>query len=1215
MCRAVRIAISFYGLLYCAQAFVKEIQSRKERQTMRTNRRTYAFLARFSLMVAAGLLLVFAPFYQVFASLQVLWAGPTSTFGTGPNGLGQIGTGEGQFAKTAQEFLLPTGLTVQDVFQGRYATYILASDNQVYGSGANFAGELGVGDRVFRTTPVRFQLPVGVTAVRMYGMNDDTFALAAFYVLGSDGHLYGAGKNTYGQLGNGTTVDQSTPVRFQLPAGVTVVKANPQNKVMLVLGSDGNVYGAGRNAKGELGNGTTTQQSTPAVFQLPSGVSGVDFGHYVGYGAQNTVLIASDSKAYAAGENYYGQIGNGTSGIVPVTTPAVYQLPVGVTPISAIVGLGYTSVVGSDGQLYSAGSDGGMFGNGTTGNQTIPVKFQLPMGVSIKSVHEYVMGDTRMVIGSDDKAYGAGINYSGVLGDGTTNDITVPFAYPLPSGVMARDVVLSDETAIVMGSDGNAYVTGDNIEGQLGTGDMLEYHSPVRYNIPTGSSVTDIMNPTRDYIASVHVIANGRIYGSGINRTSGLLGDGSRTDRMIPVAMQVPSGVTPQRLYAYDDGDNIATCFVSTANRYYCAGVNTYGQFGTGGESSYANTPLRFALPSGVSAVKYFAPHTRAAFVLGSDGQLYGAGENDTGMLGIGSLEPQYTPVRFQLPAGLTVVDVAFLYEIFGDQILVLASDGQVYGAGHRGRGGLGNGTFSDQSTPMRYLLPGGVTATGFMRSKGEYSTPIVLGSDGKAYLAGANSYGQIGIGVTGNQLTPVAFPLPSGVNPVKASTTSQYRNSVLGSDGIVYSAGRNDTGAIGDGSITDRLVPTPFQLPVGLTAVDVLSDTFHTYVLASDGQVYGAGQNISGQLGNGTTTQQNTPVRLQLPSGVMVANFNNAYVVSNAGFIVTATNGDVYATGTIVGSNTPVRFQLPSGVTAAKLLTGYHTYNIVVLGSDGNVYSTGENTHGEFGDGTTTPSTTTPARYQLPSGVTATDGWYDRNALYVLGSNEKLYVAGYTGSGDLDTITIPRPLDLPFGARVLSFSGHYIYGDFYMLLDPMHAIGGQTFCDANDNGSQDSGESLLNAQTVSLYSASGGVSTGPALQTYSTQNYLTDNGVFFFDGLLPGDYILGLTTDTGVLYSDLITVDGSGDGWILGNSQFINTVSAMGQLGHVCGASTVVVTPPNSQPPTTQPPLARTGVSQVAFAAFLIGVIISSLMVLSQRTKKRRTSLSFGKT
>ena len=120
---------------------------------------------------------------------------------------------------------------------------------------------------------------------------------------------------------------------------------------------------------------------------------------------------------------------------------------------------------------------------------------------------------------------------------------------------------------------------------------------------------------------------------------------------------------------------------------------------------------------------------------------------------------------------------------------------------------------------------------------------------------------------------------------------------------------------------------------------------------------------------------------------------------------------------------------------------------------------------------------------------------------------------------------------------------------------------------------------------------------------------------MFFFDGLLPGDYILGLTTDTGVLYSDLITVDGSGDGWILGNSQFINTVSAMGQLGHVCGASTVVVTPPNSQPPTTQPPLARTGVSQVAFAAFLIGVIISSLMVLSQRTKKRRASLSFGKT
>jgi alpha-tubulin suppressor-like RCC1 family protein len=139
------------------------------------------------------------------------------------------------------------------------------------------------------------------------------------------------------------------------------------------------VFGAGRNDSGELGCGNTTKQTVPCQTQLPVGIKGK---YIVNTGdgstgssdrySDNTLILTTDGKVYATGDNYYGQLGIGSSGS-PQSTPQLMILPSGIQARSTRAGAGTAVVLGSDGRVYGVGNNNyGQLGTGNTTNLSTP---------------------------------------------------------------------------------------------------------------------------------------------------------------------------------------------------------------------------------------------------------------------------------------------------------------------------------------------------------------------------------------------------------------------------------------------------------------------------------------------------------------------------------------------------------------------------------------------------------------------------------------------------------------------------------------------------------------------------------------------------------------------------------------------------------------------------------------------------------------------------
>ena len=136
------------------------------------------------------------------------------------------------------------------------------------------------------------------------------------------------------------------------------------------------------------------------------------------------------------------------------------------------------------------------------------------------------------------------------------------------------------------------------------------------------------------------------------------------------------------------------------------------------------------------------------------------------------------------------------------------------------------------------------------------------LTSAGAVRCWGFNSVGQLGDGTTITRLTPVAvLGLSSGVAAITAAGSGIFGTAcALTGAGGAQCWGNNRFGNLGDGTTTTRLTPVDV-LGASSGLVGISAGLSHVCAVTSAGGVRCWGENVSGQLGDGTTQNRLTPV------------------------------------------------------------------------------------------------------------------------------------------------------------------------------------------------------------------------------------------------------------------------------------------------------------------------------------------------------------------
>lgn len=359
---------------------------------------------------------------------------------------------------------------------------------------------------------------------------------------------------------------------------------------------------------------------------------------------------------------------------------------------------------------------------------------------------------------------------------------------------------------------------------------------------------------------------------------------------------------------------------------------------------------------------------------------------------------PEVVRMKFTLAASLValVALIAYAMPARADNPLIAAgplhtcaldANGAVRCWGDNGSGELGVGSIVTRTVPTQVVgLGSGMQA---VAAKGDFT--CALTSAGAVRCWGDNSHGQLGDGTTVRRTAPV--PVAGLGGAVQAIAPGDTHACALTTAGAVLCWGNNSHGQLGDGTTTQRLAPVAVAgLNTGVRAL--ASGGNHTCAVTTAGAVFCWGENIAGQLGDGTTLQRNTPVQVSgISSGAQSISLgyyhscalSTAGAVSCWGYAAVGSVGDGSTGDDSQHRLTPVPVTgLGSGVRA--IAAGYeHTCALTTAGA---VQCWGWNTGGQLGDGTKTVRLAPVPVAGLSSGVQAiAGGVYHTCALLTAGS------------------------------------------------------------------------------------------------------------------------------------------------------------------------------------------------------------------------------------
>lgn len=810
-------------------------------------------------------------------------AGPLNSIVLRPDGtVAQWGSGVGPTAK------LVAGLSsVKQVSAGAFGFFAVRTDGSVW-----------------KWTPGVAPAPVSGLANIASVSAGREHALA----IDAGGTLWAWGDNAFGQLGNGTTNPSATPLPVVGLSNIVSFSAGKSHN--LVVTADGFAWAWGSNEGLKLGDGTFETQLSPVPVRS---ALGDPYGELASASAGGMHSIARTiyGGLQSWGDNDYNQLGQG----LPWNQLPYSQYP-SVVNVAGVVrhsaGYAHTLVATSEGRIRSWGRNNyGQVGDGTTTDRYQPTQLGPANVIDVAAstgTDQYLPYAHSLALSADGTVWAWGHNAYGQLGDGTLTQRNTPVAvYQIPLTSSVVPPVLTpppgdyETTVTVTMTSEPGTVIRYEYGGATPTLASPVYSAPIQvYSTDTvvkaiavnaGGQMSSVTTGEYDlHIATPQVSqAGGTFPGSGVPVTITCATPGATirytwngadpqpSDLAIPSGASltlVSSGTLKLRAFRTAMGPSAVTSETYTIQGTPVAGSLAAGythsllKTGTGALLGWGNngsgevgdgtqvdrwSPVPISAVSSANRLAGGGSHTLAL-----DGGLVRAwGYNYQGQLGDGSSEPRsLTAVQ---AAGLTTATRVYAGN---SHSLAVLGDGTVRAWGENAHGQLGDGTLVERRTPVPVSGLVGVTITDISAG---YVHSLALDNLGRVWAWGANSNGQLGDGTSTPRTAPVLLTGFGGETVARIAAGSNHSLAVTAT-GRVYAWGANWQGQLGDGTTTQRLVPT--LVPVLENVVAIGGGFSHTVALRATGDAWAWG--AGGVVGDGTTTQRTAPVMVVGLGGIV---------------------------------------------------------------------------------------------------------------------------------------------------------------------------------------------------------------------------------------------------------------------------------------------------------------------------------------------------------
>ena len=989
-----------------------------------------------------------------------------TVWATGLNNYGQLGNGTTENTNTFQQVKLNENgdylENIVSIAAGYTASYAVTAEGEVYGWGRNDDGELGIGSKsseINELYPVKMKKVSKIIQIAA-GANHAI-------MLDADGNVWSTGYNSSGQLGIGNTDIQVQPKQMTSISGVKEIAAGTNHSIMLA--ENGYVYSVGNDSNSQLGNGNSTNISTPTYVRNTSGNLVSDAKHVKAGGDSTYISRKKDTEGksqgmYVIGYNNYGQLFTQNTTTQPYAKEVEKNLDIlEIAPTQYSTAL----IVDGEGNVYTVGYDGqGQLGNGiyeNTKNKICISNIQVKVTsqiinyqnvgensekilakttIGFNLIKENIEGSTYEFKTLDSEV--ATVDDQGTVtatGIGTTNikvhDTTTDSWNAVKVNVNGSEnkaqpkVVGGNCHYAALKGNGTVWTWGYNGNGQLGLGDTNARTEPTQAKaekiLEDGTKeeelITDAIDIAASYNHTIILRADGTVWSTGYNQY-GELGTGDTEERKIFTQVKGPNGEGILENIVQITTGYYTGYALTTNGEVYGWGSNRYGELGQGSKS---DDPVLYPTKmKKVSNIIQISSGAEYIVMLDAEGKVWGTGYNGNGQLGIGNTTLQTLPQQMTSISGIKEISAK------SNNTYMLTEGGYVEGVGYNYYSQLGDGSSTDRTTAVytkntsnKYVsdakhISAGENSVFISRKKDSEGNPQGM------YVIGRNDYGQL---FTGNTTRAYyATEVEKEKDILTMALTEGQTGLIVDTKGNVYTVGYNGQGQIGNGTYEN----TTEKVFISQVKLNTTPKVINYKKAGDTGEkieyTVTAGFNLlyeEVEKGECEYKTQDDQIATVDDKGVVTATGTGTTYIK-----VYNKQNDCYAA-------VKVQVNGEQGRTAAKIVGGGNHF--VALKANGEVWTWGYNGYGQLGIGNT-ETKNRPTKTNIYNSKDETQSTYaiDVAAGYshtlVLKSDGTVWAAGYNEYGQLgdssttNTSEFVQVTGIPEKVIAITAGGHSSY-------------------------------------------------------------------------------------------------------------------------------------------------------------------------------------------